>query len=299
MVLRRWLLVASAIVAFGGSYALKRTILAHSEPGAPPSRGAARIVSLAPSITETLFEMGLGDRIVGVTRYCLYPPEARTKPQIGGYYDPNFEAVAASRPDLVLTLTEHADARSELGRLGLSTLTLDHATVAGILSSVLQIGRACGCPGKAAALHERLSSRLKKIAERTSGRPRPRVLISVGRMSGDASTGRITVCGRKGLFEELIELAGGRNAFERDIDFPALSAEGVLEIHPDVIVDLWPDLKEKGLSPEAVRAQWKRIPGLEARISVIGESYAMIPGPRIVLLLEDLSRALHPEETHD
>jgi iron complex transport system substrate-binding protein len=299
MVLRRWLLAVSALVAFGGSYALKRTILAHPDPGAPPRAGALRIISLAPSITETLFEMGLGDRIVGVTRYCLYPLEARTKPQIGGYYDPNFEAVAASRPDLVITLAEHADARSELGKLGLSTLTVDHTTVEGILSSVLQIGRACGCSEQAAALHERLSSRLRKIAERTSGRPRPSVLISVGRMAGDASTGRITVCGKKGFFEELIVLAGGRNAFERDIDFPALSAEGILELHPDVIVDLWPDLKEKGLSPEAVRQEWKKIPTLQARISVIGESYAMIPGPRIVLLLEDLVRALHPEATHD
>jgi iron complex transport system substrate-binding protein len=299
MVLRRWLLVASVLVAFGGSYALKRAILTHPEPGAPARGGAARIVSLAPSITESLFELGLGDRTVGVTRYCLYPPEARTKPQIGGYYDPNFEAVAALRPDLVITLTEHADVRSELGKLGLSTLTVDHTTVEGILRSFLQIGRACACPEKAAALHDRLSSRLRKVAERTSGRPPPRVLISVGRMSGDASTGRMTVCGRKGFFDELIVLAGGRNAFERDIDFPALSAEGVLELHPDVIVDLWPDLKEKGLSPDAVRQEWKKIPGLAARVSVIGEDYAMIPGPRIVLLLEDLVRALHPEATHD
>jgi iron complex transport system substrate-binding protein len=299
MVLRRWLLALCALVAFGGSYALKRTLLAHPEPADRPPVGAARIVSLAPSVTETLFEMGLGDRVVGVTRYCLYPAEARTKPQIGGYYDPNFEAVAASRPDLVITLTEHREARSELGRLGLPTLTVDHSTVAGILKSVLEIGRACGCPERAASLYERLSSRLRKVAERTFGRPRPRVLISVGSMAGDASTGRITVCGKKGYFEELIDLAGGRNAFERDIDFPALSAEGVLEIHPDVIVDLWPDLKEKGLSSEAVRQKWKTIPGLRARICVIGENYAMIPGPRIVLLLEDLAGALHPEAMHD
>src|SRR5262249_4141245 len=98
---------------------------------------------------------------------------------------------------------------------------------------------------------------------------------------------------------ELIGLAGGQNAFEREIAFPALSAEGILQTHPDVIIDLWPDLKERGLAPETIRKQWAAIPGLRARIYVIGESYAMVPGPRIVLLLEDLVRAIHPEAPHD
>src|SRR5258707_1060445 len=134
MVLRRWILIATVVVAFGGSYALKRRFTGRSElPSGAPS-GAARIVSLAPSITETLFELGLGDRVVGVTRYCTFPPEARTKPQVGGYYDPNFEAVTAARPDLVITLTEHHEVRNELGKLGLAFVTVDHTTVPGILS---------------------------------------------------------------------------------------------------------------------------------------------------------------------
>jgi len=299
MAVRRWILISTIVAAFGGSYVLKRMVADRGEAASEPPHGAVRIVSLAPSITETLFELGLGDRVVSVTRYCLFPPEARNKPQVGGYYDPNFEAVVTARPDLVITLTEHEEVRKELGKLGLATITVDQTTVPGILASVLQIGTACGCPEKAARLHEHLEARLQEIAKRTSGKPRPRVLISIGRMAGDASMNRITVCGRKGFFEELIGLAGGRNAFEREIAFPALSAEGLLETRPDVIIDLWPDLKEKGLDADTVRNQWKGIPGLRARISVIGESYAMIPGPRIVLLLEDLVRAIHPEATHD
>jgi iron complex transport system substrate-binding protein len=299
MVLRRWILIATVVVAFGGSYVLKRRPTGRSELSSGCPVGAARIVSLAPSITEILFELGLGDRVVGVTRYCLYPPEARTKPQLGGYYDANFEAVTAVRPDLVITLTEHQEVRTELAKLGLPSITVDHTTVQGILESVLRIGRACGCPEKAASLHSRIESRLREVGNRTQGGTRPRVLISVGRMAGDASNGRITVCGREGFFEELIGLAGGRNAFELEIAFPALSAEGVLETNPDVIIDLWPDLKEKGVDPQTIRKQWKSIPGLRARIEVIGESYAMIPGPRIVLLLADLVRAIHPEASHD
>lgn len=299
MTLRRWILVATVLVAFGGSYALKRTLSGRSEVPPRPPNGPTRIVSLAPSVTETLFELGLGDRVVGVTRYCAFPPEARSKPQMGGYYDPNYEAVTAARPDLVITVPEHEEVRHELHKLGLKSLTVDHASVRGILSSLRMIGEATGIGEHAAAVQKKLETRIQTIAARNGGRPRVRVLISVGRMAGDGSMSRITVCGQAGFFEELIELAGGVNAFEGEIPFPVLSAEGVLKTNPDVIVDLWPDLKEKGIDPESVRRQWSSIPGLKSRVHVVGESYAMIPGPRIVLLLEDLARALHPEVRHD
>jgi iron complex transport system substrate-binding protein len=298
MTLRRWILIVVVVAAFGGSIALKR-IIRRPEAPSGPSVGAARIVSLAPSITEIVFELGLGDRLVGVTRYCVFPPEAQRKPQIGGYYDPNFEAVTAAKPDLVLTLTEHDEIRTELRKLGLKSMTVDHTTVPNILSSILEIGKACGAPEKAAALHDRLQARVKAIGARTAGRPRPRVLISISRMNGDFSMNRVTVCGRPGYFDELIGLAGGKNAFEDEIAFPALSAEGVLKTKPDVIIDLWPDLKDKGGNLQMVRDQWKKIPGLAARVELIGESYAMIPGPRFVLLLDDLARAFHPEAPRD
>lgn len=294
MKLRRGFLIATIAVAFTGSYALKLKLAARPEADRPPD-GAARIVSLAPSITEVLFELGLGDRVVGVTRYCVYPPEALKKPQMGGYYDPNYEAVTAARPDLVLILPEHVDVRRELENLHFKTLTVDHTTVAGILASVRLVADACGVPERGAALHERLQARIRAVGARTAGRKKPRVLISIGRMAGDSSINRITIVGRKGYFEELVGMAGGVNAFEGDIDFPALSAEGVLQANPDVIVDLWPDLKEKNIDPEPVRKQWMAIPGLRARVAIIGESYAMVPGPRVVLLLEDFARAFHPE----
>jgi len=299
MKLRRWILIATVAAAFIGSYALKRKFVPGPEAAAPPPAGASRIVSLAPSITEILFELGLGDRVVGVTRYCLYPPEAKTKTQIGGYYDPNFEAVQATKPELVIVLPEHVEIRSQIEKLGVHTLIVDHTHIQGILDSVTAIGAACGAPDRAKSLRGRLEARIAAVQAKVGSRPRPRVLISIGRMAGDASMSRISICGRKGIFEELINLAGGLNAFEGPVAFPSVSAEGVLASNADVIVDLWPDLKEKNIAPETVRRQWKTVPGLKSRIEVIGESYAMIPGPRVVLLLEDLARAFHPEAIHD
>src|SRR3954470_481013 len=141
MKLRRWILIATVAAAFAGSYALKRNLTVRPEAARPPG-GAARVVSLAPSITEVLFELGLGDRVVGVTRYCVFPPEARAKPQIGGYYDPNYEAISAARPDLAVVLPEHAEIRKELEHLGLKVLTVDHTSVQGILASIQLIGDA-------------------------------------------------------------------------------------------------------------------------------------------------------------
>ncbi len=299
MKLRRWILIAITAAAFLGSYALKRKFVPGPETPAASPAGATRIVSLAPSITEMLFEIGVGDHVVGVTRYCLYPPEAKTKPQIGGYYDPNFEAITAAKPDLVVLLPEHQEIRHQFDKLGIRTLTVDHTTIQGILASIPAIGDACGAPEKAAALRQHLEARIAAVRARTAGRPKPRVLISIGRMAGDASKNRISICGRKGIFEELINLAGGVNAFEGDIAFPSISAEGVLATNPDLIVDLFPDLKERGIDPETIRSQWRTIPGLKARIHVVGDSYAMIPGPRVVLLLENLAAAFHPEAVHD
>lgn len=296
---RRWILAVTIVTAFGGAFALKNLMARRRADPVPPPAVAGRIISLAPSTTEVVFALGLGDRLVGVTRYCEFPPEARTKPRIGGYYDPNYEVIVQARPDLILTLPEHEEIRKELRKLGLHPIAVNHTTVRGILESVTAIGDACGVPEQAARVRSDLEARMKRVEERTAGRPRRRVLLSVGRMAGDDPMTRITACGRGGFYDDLIGLAGGVNAFDREISFPVVSPEGVLAAKPDVIIDLFPDLKEKGLDPEAVKRQWGALPGLTARIHVVGESYAVVPGPRVVLLLEEMARAIHPEAPHE
>src|SRR5690349_16208012 len=88
-------------------------------PTAPHAATPQRIVSLAPSITESLFALGLGDRVVGVTRYCEYPPEAQTRAIVGGFVDPNYEAIVELRPDLVAILAIHDEARAKLAGLSI------------------------------------------------------------------------------------------------------------------------------------------------------------------------------------
>jgi ABC-type Fe3+-hydroxamate transport system substrate-binding protein len=120
---------------------------------------ARRIISLAPSITEILFALDEEDRVVGVTRYCDYPPGALDKSRVGGYYDINYEALLSLEPDLVILLVEHTDAMKRLDELGIGTLPVDHSRVTGILDSITAIGERLG--GNAAASAVRLKGELE------------------------------------------------------------------------------------------------------------------------------------------
>ena len=293
------------LLAFGLSAAVQfattgRTGPDPKSPSTPDAPTVSRIVSMAPSITEDLFALGLGDRVVGVTRYCIYPAEARTKTQVGGFMDANFEAILATNPDLVVILTAHEEVRTTLAALNIETLTVDHRTVEGILDALTTIGNACEVSETAQELTHALRDRVEQIRQKTTGLPRPTVLISAGR---DLSTGRIQevyAAGQGEWYDELITAAGGKNAYPNDGNrFPVLTGEGLLMLQPEVIVEMVSHLEERGYTREDIIAQWDRFTEIPAvrnkRIHILVGNHVTIPGPRFVHVLEDLARVLHPE----
>jgi iron complex transport system substrate-binding protein len=289
---RFWILGAVVAGALALSAALRRPGSGPAEAGSVP----ARIVSLAPSSTETLYALGLGDRLVGVCDYCEYPPEVKSKARLGGYYTPNFEALLEAKPDLVVLLPEHLPVRDKIRELGFRTLDVDHRGVGGILDSLRVIGEACGVAERAAALRRELEARMERAKARAGGRRRPRVLISVGRAMNEGGVLRITTCGRGGFYDNLLDMAGGVNPYEGSVPYPALSPEGVLALKPDLIVEIMPDLRDKGVTEEGILKDWAGLPGLGAvPVKVIAKPYSIVPGPRFVNLLEDLAAALHPD----
>ena len=260
-----------------------------------------RIVSLAPSVTETLFALGLGDRVVGVTRYCRFPPEALTKAKVGGYYDPNYEEIVRLRPDLVIMLAEHEAPKKHLQSLQLATLAVSHGKIAEIIRSITIIGERCGAGEKAGEIVADINRRIEKIKTRTRGLPRPRVLVSVGHGMGSSSD--LCVAGRNTYYEEILLLAGGVNAIEnKTVSFPLVSAEGIYQINPQVIIDLLPETGEKGRYRETILAEWNKISAVDAvrnkRVYLVAQDYAFIPGPRFIAFLEAIALALHPEDLH-
>lgn len=260
----------------------------------------ARIVSLAPNITETLFALGLGDRVAGVTEFCAYPPEARRKPKVGGFLDINYEALAALHPDLVILLPSHGEARKRLAALGIGTLTVRNGVVGEILGSIDTIGKTCGVPGRADSLTRDIRARMAAIRGRTENLAKPRVLIVVDRTAGRGKPGTVCVAGPETFYDELVTLAGGENAYRGPkIPYPEVSSEGIIRLNPEVIVDILPALATQGIPPGAARADWMTLEGVRAvrtgRVHVLTEGYAVVPGPRFIQTLEKFAELIHPE----
>jgi iron complex transport system substrate-binding protein len=259
-----------------------------------------RIVSLAPSVTEVLFALDLGDRVVGVTRYCDNPPEARRLPRVGGYLDLSYEAVLGLDPDLVIGIQDHREAFERLTQLGVATLRVDQHDVEGILASIERIAGACGVPERGRRLVAGIEDRLALVADRTRGLPRPRALVVVGRDAGTGELRSVWVAGRSTFYDDVLRLAGGVNAAGPSAAaYPELSREGLLHIDPDIIVDLLADLEQRDLDAETALADWSGLSILRAvrsrRLHVLEHEYAVIPGPRVAELVESFARLLHPE----
>jgi iron complex transport system substrate-binding protein len=261
----------------------------------PTFATAQRIVSLAPSATEVLFEAGCGGRVVGVTSYCRYPTQATTLPKVGGYLTPSYEALVALRPDLVVLLPEHVDARRFVTTLGLDVVEFDHRSIRGILDSIATAGDLCGTRARADAAVAELEGLLRRVDERTDGRPRPRVVISVSR-GQERGFGSLSAAGPDGVYHDLLLRAGGQNAVPPGpVLHPALSPESVIRLNPDAVLEFAPG----AVDGTAIREEWRALPSLTAvarqRVFVFTEDFLPVPGPRLVRFTDTLARALHPD----
>ena len=299
--MRNKLLPAAIILSvFAASFTAKRLLRKAEPEEAPQPRRCERIVSMAPSITETLYALGLDDRVVGVTRYCSYPPATMRKPKVGGYHNPNFEAVLALRPDLVVLLTGDRQSRSAFRKLGLNTLEVCHNNVEGILASFTRIGRTCTADNEARRIVAGIETRLERIRRGTAGLKRPRVLIVIQRTADGDRLEHVCVAGTDGFFDKMIALAGGENAQPPSaVRFPLVSAEGILWVNPEVILDMTAGLVQGKRGQQSPLGAWQRLGEVEAvksgRVHALRADYAFVPGPRFILLVEELARLIHPE----
>ncbi len=292
--------MAAIVLVFAATLLAHKRIDATTRPKAMPLWQCRRIVSMSPSITETLYALGLGDRVVGVTRYCQYPPEVKDKVRIGGYYDPNFEAIVALKPDLVVMLEEQEQSLPGFEKLNLETLVVCHKTVEGIIDSFRTIGRACGKGPEGRRMARDYENRLKRIHDKMQGAPRPRVLMALDRTFGRGHLADVYITGADGYFDKIIELAGGQNVYrQRGVRNPVVSPEGIMGLNPDVIIDLVRKDVLEQFDRQTILADWNELRQVEAvknhRVLIFDQDYAWVPGPRFVRMVEDLARALHPE----
>lgn len=253
--------------------------------------GYKRIVSLAPNITETLYALGLGDEVAGVTRFCTWPSEAGEKPEVGGLFDPNLEAIVALDPDLVLMLPAHERLRPFLDELGIEYLSIPNETISDIIETVRTIGARCGVNRRAAHLADSLEAAGETVCPGAVDTGRPRVLIVVDRQYGQVPE-EVFAAGKGTWYDELLTAAGGTNVLDETVPaYPMLSPEGLVHLQPDLIIEVVPGAVERGMNVEGIAADWESFDMLKAvtggRIYILTGRYAAVPGPRYVLLLEE------------
>jgi iron complex transport system substrate-binding protein len=275
-------------------------INSQSSPEISSSKTPQRIISLSPSITETVFALGLSDKVVGVTDYCDYPPEVNLLPKVGGFINPNLETIISLQPDLVIMLANQQRVVEQLKQLNVQTLPVLNSSLEDIKQTIKVIGQQTQHQQQADELLNKINQKIAFIAKKTKGLARPRVMITMGHSIDSQHMKQIFIAGQHDFYNDLINLAGGENAYQaQQPNVPSLSVEGIMQLNPQVIIDIYPEAEDHNSDLVQVMHQWNNLKYVDAiqnkRIHLIEENYATIPGPRIFLLLEQLARLIHPE----
>jgi iron complex transport system substrate-binding protein len=248
-----------------------------------------RIVSTSPSITETLFALGLGDRVVGVSTYCRFPPQVATLPKVGTFLKPEAELIAGLRPDLVVVHEVSSGIDRKLASLRIPYTVVERGTLASVFSSIRRIATAASEPARGETLVSDIERRLAALRSASAGLPRVRALFIIGRRPGSLTD--LVAVGPGSYINDLIEIAGGQNvlAINGQPEYPKISMETVLRLDPEVIVDTV-DMGET----ETERRQrqpineklWTAYPMLSAvkskRLHAATTDALVVPGPRVV-----------------
>lgn len=255
---------------------------------APPKR----LIALAPNLTEILYALNLGDRVVGVTNHCNYPPEVGLKPKVGSYVNLNVERIISLAPDLVIG-TVDGNERNVLDLLQqarIKVFFVNPRNVRQAIDTVFIVGSVCGLPERARHISDRLTLRVNQIVESTRAAEKPLVFLQINIQP-------IMTVNKNTVHHDLIQLAGGKNmTADEPVTYPRISLEEVIRRKPGVILI---SSMERGGRFEKARQewlQWTSIPAVqEGRVHLIDSDLIDRPSPRIVDGLEVMARILHPE----
>lgn len=269
-----------------------------------------RIVSMTPVGTEILFDLGQGDSIIAVTDFCDHPAEALRKPKIGGYAGINFEALIVMKADLLVLHDMHQQFVPKLARLKIPYVILRQNSVVEIYESITSLGKICGEEKKASSIIASIRADLAKISAKMAGVKRPKVMLCVSRELSEQRIRGFYIAGANNFYNELIKLAGGENvSAETRIGYPYISVEGLLQLNPDVIIDLIGDRnyyhsrepisKDKVFNKKYLERQWRIVAAVNAakngRVTVLDGTVYLRPGPRVGRIVQAFAAAIHPE----
>ena len=254
-----------------------------------------RIVSLSPNLTEIVFALGLGDRVVGVSSNCDWPVEAKQKPKMGTFWQPNTEVIIAAKPDLVIceSFLQHKEIAETLKRSGISVLSLRVESIEQLYNAILSIGGGTGCQDKAEPLAAKIKSELAQIRAKSSSAKKVKVLWAV-------QTEPMRVVGVKTFVNEIIEIAGGQNVIAPTGDqYPSIGTETILTSGAEVIIQSAMGTEDIAKQQETADKFWSRFANLPAvkdkKVYVIEADTVLRLGPRLPDGAMMVAKLLHPQ----
>lgn len=295
---RAFIVAAIFIAAFGGAYFLRSATPDTVSPRAEAS--ASRIVSLKPSVTEFIFALGQGHRVVAVTDYCAYPPEVEALPSIGGLYNTNIELIRELDPDRVIMAQSHEGLQPKLEALGIPCVLINkQETLTQIFDSIPVIAEACGATEAGVQLEESMREAYAVARANASTLTPRRTLITVSRDLSSPRVEEVYAVGPGAFLDEILLLAGGINVVPQGVaQFPTLSAEGIIRLDPEVIIEIAPGAEEAGVDVSTAREAWQSFDQVNAvangKVFVLTEDYLAVPGPRVLRIVEQFRELLHP-----
>ena len=255
-----------------------------------------RIVSLSPNLTQVIYALGYMDQVVGVTIFDEYPPQVIDLPKVGGWINPNYEAILALKPDLVVLMKDQdISFGDKLRTLGLKTfIAKSNDSIKDIIQAILDLGEILGESEEAKKLTLGIQSDLNEIEQKTKNTKKKSVMIVVGRNPGTLED--IYVIGRNNYMDELITLAGGENVVENERNALKITKEAIFSYNPDVIIEI----NHQQIDREAeILAIWNTLKQVEAvknnQVHILSSKVLLHPSQRIVDGAQTLTEILHPE----
>ena len=255
-----------------------------------------RVVSLIPAVTEMIFAMGDGSRLIGVSDYDRYPPQVLQIERVGGLLDPNVERILSLRPDLVVLYRTQQELKQRLERTNVPYYSYEHRGLADIAQTARSVGARLGAADAGNRLADSIDANLAAIQRSVAGKPRPKTLLVFGREPG--SLRGIEASGGYGFLHDMLLVAGGDDVFDdvkrQSVD---VTTEMVLARRPEVIIELRYGNSIKPADAAREARAWDALPSVPAvrnhRVYVLVGDEFVVPGPRVVEATRRIARVLH------
>jgi iron complex transport system substrate-binding protein len=267
-----------------------------SDPG-QMTEEARRIICAAPSVTEIVFALGMGERVVGISDFSTFPPEARKVSHIGGLINPNKEKITSLQPDLLIIQGQNESLARFCEEYRIRFVSIEINTLEDIWTAIHTIGQTLRAKENASALIQKIKDDLQDIKGRIQNRPLKKVFLTLGHTPGDL-TGLMTT-GPGTFLHELVSVAGGKNIFSDASGlYPQISKESLVKRQPEVILEVIPGgIPEEKL--KLLKKDWSQLPMLPAvksgNIHFLFEDFLLIPGVRIARTVRRFAEIFHPE----